>query len=64
VVGQEAIVRTLQNAIERGQVRQAYHFAGPRGTGKTSLARILAKSLRARPDDEARRHLQLVPHHR
>jgi DNA polymerase-3 subunit gamma/tau len=45
VVGQEAIVRTLRNAIERDQVRQAYLFAGPRGTGKTSMARILAKSL-------------------
>ena len=45
VVGQEAVVRTLQNAIDSGQVRQAYLFAGPRGTGKTSLARILAKAL-------------------
>ena len=45
VVGQEAVVRTLRNAIEREQVRQAYLFAGPRGTGKTSLARILAKAL-------------------
>jgi DNA polymerase III subunit gamma/tau len=47
VVGQEAIVRTLRNAIEHDQVRQAYLFAGPRGTGKTSLARILAKALNA-----------------
>jgi DNA polymerase-3 subunit gamma/tau len=45
VVGQEAVVRTLQNAIEHDQVRQAYLFAGPRGTGKTSMARILAKAL-------------------
>jgi DNA polymerase-3 subunit gamma/tau len=45
VVGQEAVVRTLKNAISSGQVRQAYLFAGPRGTGKTSLARILAKAL-------------------
>ena len=45
VVGQEAIVRTLKNAISSDQVRQAYLFAGPRGTGKTSLARILAKGL-------------------
>ncbi len=45
VVGQEAVVRTLTNAIEHDQVRQAYLFAGPRGTGKTSMARILAKAL-------------------
>src|SRR4051794_30740598 len=45
VVGQEAVVRTLSNAITSGKVRQAYLFAGPRGTGKTSLARILAKAV-------------------
>src|SRR5689334_22942354 len=45
VIGQEAVARTLRNAIANGQVRQAYLFAGPRGTGKTSMARILAKAL-------------------
>ena len=45
VVGQEAVVRTLTNAITQEKVRQAYLFAGPRGTGKTSLARILAKAV-------------------
>ena len=45
VVGQEAVVRTLSNAIGADAVRQAYLFAGPRGTGKTSMARILAKCL-------------------
>jgi DNA polymerase III subunit gamma/tau len=45
VVGQEAVVRTLTNAITGEAVRQAYLFAGPRGTGKTSMARILAKCL-------------------
>ena len=46
VVGQEAVVRTLTNAVGQGKIRQAYLFAGPRGTGKTSLARILAKAAR------------------
>jgi DNA polymerase-3 subunit gamma/tau len=45
VIGQEPVVRTLTNAVESGRVRQAYLFAGPRGTGKTSLARILAKAV-------------------
>jgi DNA polymerase-3 subunit gamma/tau len=45
VVGQEPVVRTLRNAISGDQLRQAYLFAGPRGTGKTSMARILAKSV-------------------
>ena len=45
VVGQAHIVRTLTNAIEHDRVAHAYLFAGPRGTGKTSLAKILAKSL-------------------
>jgi DNA polymerase-3 subunit gamma/tau len=45
VVGQAHVVRTLRNAVEQDRVRHAYLFAGPRGTGKTSLAKILAKSL-------------------
>jgi DNA polymerase III subunit gamma/tau len=45
VVGQEPVVRTLKNAISSERLRQAYIFAGPRGTGKTSMARILAKAL-------------------
>ena len=44
VVGQEAVVRTLTNAITNDQLRQAYIFAGPRGTGKTTMARLLAKA--------------------
>lgn len=45
VVGQRHVVQTLSNAIEHDRVRHAYLFAGPRGTGKTSLAKILGKSL-------------------
>ncbi len=45
VVGQEHVVRTLKNAITRGRIAHAYLFVGPRGTGKTSLARLFAKAL-------------------
>ncbi len=45
VVGQEHVTRTLKNAIESGRVAHAYLFVGPRGIGKTSLARIFAKAL-------------------
>jgi DNA polymerase-3 subunit gamma/tau len=45
VVGQDAIVATLKNALKQGRVAHAYLFTGPRGVGKTSLARILAKAL-------------------
>jgi DNA polymerase III subunit gamma/tau len=45
VAGQEHVVKTLRNAIGQGRVAHAFLFAGPRGVGKTSVARILAKSL-------------------
>lgn len=45
VVGQEAITDTLKNAIKRGTISHAFLFAGPRGTGKTSCAKIFAKAL-------------------
>jgi DNA polymerase III subunit gamma/tau len=45
VVGQEPVVRTLRNAVERDQVHHAYLFVGSRGTGKTSMAKILAACL-------------------
>ena len=45
VAGQQSIVRTLRNAINSGKIAHAYLFCGPRGTGKTSMARLFAKAL-------------------
>ena len=63
VVGQDHVVRTLRNAIEQDKVHHAYLFVGSRGTGKTSMAKILAASLNCvnGPDRHAVRRVRVVP---
>ena len=52
VVGQKHVVMTLQNAIKNNKLAHAYLFCGPRGTGKTSVAKLFAKALNCEGEDK------------
>jgi DNA polymerase-3 subunit gamma/tau len=60
IVGQEHITSALDNALKNGKISHAYLFTGPRGVGKTSIARILAYEINGLPYDEDATHLDII----
>src|SRR5690606_34917730 len=60
VVGQEHITRTLHRAIKNNTISHAYLFTGPRGVGKTSVARILAHEINNLPYTDESAHLDII----
>lgn len=60
VVGQDHITSTLSNALKSGQISHAYLLTGPRGTGKTSIARILAHEVNKLPYEDDSMHLDII----
>ncbi len=62
VIGQPHVIQTLRNAVASGRVAHAYLFAGPRGTGKTTAARILAKAVNCLDEDLSKRPCEQCDH--
>ncbi len=62
VIGQDHVIRTLRNAFARGNFTHAYLFSGPRGTGKTTTARIIAKALNCLSEDQSARPCNQCEH--
>jgi DNA polymerase III subunit gamma/tau len=60
VVGQEHITKTLEQALQQGRISHAYLFTGPRGVGKTSIARILAHEVNQLPYDDDSPHIDII----
>ncbi|MBC7512686.1 DNA polymerase III subunit gamma/tau [Candidatus Saccharibacteria bacterium] len=60
VVGQEHVTTLLRNALSSGKTSHAYLFTGPRGVGKTSIARILAHEINGLPYDDESNHLDII----
>ncbi|HVV67238.1 MAG TPA: DNA polymerase III subunit gamma/tau [Candidatus Saccharimonadales bacterium] len=60
VVGQEHVTKTLSEALKQGRISHAYLFTGPRGVGKTSIARILAHEINGLPYDDDSAHLDII----
>src|SRR5664279_4315105 len=60
VIGQDHITKTLASALKKGQISHAYLFTGPRGTGKTSVARILAHAINEVPYDDDSFNIDII----